>query len=68
MGVACEWYTYLYKAQELQLVRNVCEVNEVSTFLVITGAAAAAKKWRGLINIHDLDCTMLHARIFERVD
>ena len=31
------------------------------------GAAAAAKKWRGLINIHDLDCTMLHARIFERV-
>ena len=24
---------------------------------------AAAKKWRGLINIHDL----LHARIFERV-
>ena len=27
-----------------------------------------AKKWRGLINIHDLDCTMLHARIFERAD
>ena len=27
-----------------------------------------AKKWRGLINIHNLDCTMLHARIFERAD
>ena len=33
-----------------------------------TRVAAAAKKWRGLINIHDLDCTMLHARIFERID
>ena len=34
------------------------------------GTEAAAKKWRGLINIHDLDYTMLHARsrIFKRVD
>ena len=32
-----------------------------------TGVAAAAKKWRGLINIHNLDCTMLHAQIFECV-
>ena len=31
------------------------------------GVAAAAKNWRDLINIHDLDRTMLHARIFERV-
>ena len=30
-------------------------------------AVAAAKKRRGLINIHDYDCTMLHARIFECV-
>ena len=35
--------------------------------MFLPGAAAAAKKWRGLINIHDLDCTMLHPRIFERV-
>ena len=27
-----------------------------------------AKKWRGIINIHDLDCTMLHARIFKHAD
>ena len=40
----------------------------VETCCMWAGAAAAAKKWRGLINIHDLDCTMLHARIFERVD
>jgi len=31
--------------------------------LTTTGVEAAAKKWRGLINIHDL-----MFRIFERVD
>ena len=31
-----------------------------------TGAEAATKKWRGLINIHDL--TVRTFRIFERVD
>ena len=41
--------------------------SEGSGQLTTPGAVAAAKKWRGLINIHDLDCTMLHARIFERV-
>ena len=29
--------------------------------------SGSSQKWRGLINIHDLDCTMLHARIFKRV-
>ena len=35
--------------------------------LWLAGAAAAAKKWIDLINIHDLDCTMLHVRIMEHV-
>ena len=33
---------------------------------IYTGAEAAAKKWRGLINIHDL--TVRTFRIFKRVD
>ena len=37
---------------------------------MVAGTEAAAKKWRGLINIHDLGCTILDAcsQIFERVD
>ena len=46
---------------------NEATDTDVSIVVYVAGAAAAAKKWKGLINIHDLDCTMLHTRIFERV-
>ena len=31
--------------------------NITALLYTLAGAAAATKKWRGLINIHDLDCT-----------
>ena len=44
----------------------LCAIGQPTHVLARDGAA---KKWRGLINIHDLDCTKLHthSRIFERV-
>ena len=48
MGVACEWCT-LYKAQELQVVGNVCEVTEGRTLLVITQVSSGLKKFPILI-------------------
>jgi len=47
MGVACEWCTYLslcmYKAQELQVVGNICEVTEGRALLVIIQVSSGLK-------------------------
>ena len=39
----------LYKAQELQVVENVCEVTEGRTLLVITQVSSGLKKFHILI-------------------
>ena len=53
---------FLYKAQELEVVENVCEVTERRTLLVVTQVSSGLKKNCILVLIFS-KCKYLHVKI-----